>query len=248
MRIAKAAEERKSVSMSFWHGKRAFEEDWADLHGDLVSDYGVLSRGETERDRLRNELAQVKRETAKLEHWKELQSREYDRMESEQRALFHVREIDVTSLLMRLSDAQAELDNLVTETDQLEESINLEIREPMAEMDEVRRRIQRVQIESAEIRRHSSRAPRPNKAVELAKENLVNNRRLKALNGELKLKLTELEGQISAMKPIQLAMIKALGKVEPRVLSSRSEKKLFIPEIPVRPVFTSGILPRNPYL
>jgi hypothetical protein len=246
--IAKAAEERKSVSMSYWHGKRTFEEDFADLHRDLVYDYGTLARGETERDRLRREVGDLKKETAKLEHWRDLQAMAYDRMEKEERGLLQFGETDITRLLVRLTDAHTELDILTAETDQLEETINIGIREPMVEMDEVRRRIQRVQIDSCEIRRHSSRAPRPSQSLEIIEETLVSSRILRTANAELRRNIRELEEQIIEMKPAQQEMMKTLGNVEFPVLRTRSEKRVFIPEIPLRPAFTSGILPRNPYL
>jgi hypothetical protein len=244
-RIAQAMEERKTVSMSFWHGRRAFEEDWADLHGDLVALYGKLGRGETERDRLRGELTEMRKETGKLEHWRDLQVRAYDRMDKEERALLKVCKVDVTALLVRLTDAHTELDSLTGETDALEEAVNLEIREPMAEADALKRQIQLVQVDTLELRRHSSRAPRPSEVLEVIKEKRAINAKLVEINADLRRRIEEQENAIAAMKPDERENMIELVKEVPK---NRAQKKVFVPEIPVRPTFAGAILPRIPYV
>ncbi|OHS92861.1 hypothetical protein TRFO_12224 [Tritrichomonas foetus] len=143
--INKVAEEKKGFSMTLWHGQRLLEEDMEELNSELQGAYHQLTNTEIEIENLRQEIEESKKKNAKLLHWKEMNLRAADRVHNEMKQLTkdNSNDVNVTQLLRQIQEKSDELEMLDFETQQLEQQIEYEVREPMAQLDYMRRALTR---------------------------------------------------------------------------------------------------------
>jgi regulator of replication initiation timing len=227
--IEKATEERKSLSASFWHGKRAFEADFADLQSDLYASYAKLSHLETERENLSDQLQEIQRENGKLAHWQHLQERDHDRIVTELQQLLHVGDVNISQLLKRISEAHDTLAQLENETAFTERQWDIEVRAPMAKVERSKRRINSVRAESVSIRKGIGK--RAGEQFNVTSELMDENARLHSENTALIRRLEEAEQMASELGVPSREIVDR----DSRRSRGRTEAKLVIPEVSGRP-------------
>ena len=230
--IAKAADDRKNLSACLWNGRRAFEEEMRELETDLHDAFQQVSKLELETETLTSELDEARKETTKLMHWKEVCLKTCDNLQKQLSKLEHVGDVNVTRLLQRISAGQDELARLTEETDELEEEITYEVREPQMEVDRARRLVARARINQMEAEKRMKRANQDFQEASQAAnriEHMMNeNDRLTRENVILKNKIEGFEAQIAEMKPSQLERLyKVLG--EGRKFDITPRKRFVLP-------------------
>lgn len=145
--INKTAQEKKEYSATLWHSQRLLEEDLEAINDHIGQAYNQLTQHEIEIERLRGEIDEEKQKSAKLLHWKEVNLRHSDNLSKEVKRLLSESEneqnINVTKLLQKIEARQEELEMLDYENAQLEEEIYYEVREPIKQVDILRRTLTR---------------------------------------------------------------------------------------------------------
>jgi multidrug efflux pump subunit AcrA (membrane-fusion protein) len=224
--IAQAAEERKILCASFYHEMRSFEDDYEGLEKELADTYVQLAKLQERREQLAEELNTAQRQTSKEQHLKTLQLRRYYIMQNELRELPHVDEVNTTTILKRMSEAEDELAQLVGEADLIEEVIQYKVREPMAAVDRSRRRIEKLKVEEMELRKQF-KPPKP--PVDQIDELRWENEQLVRENLELRRRTAELQQKLAELPPSDAAIIDQLTQPETRESKSRHDVRLVIP-------------------
>jgi hypothetical protein len=224
--ISQAAEERKILCASFYHEMRSFEDDYEGLERELADTYVQLAKLQERREQLAENLNTVQRQTSKEQHLKTLQMRRYYIMQNELRELPRVDEVNTTTILKRMSEAEGELAQLVGEADLIEEVIQYEVREPMAAVDRSRRRIERLKVEEIELRKQFKPVKPP---VDQIDQLRWENEKLVRENLELRRRTAELQQKLAELPPSDAAIIGQLTQPETRASKSRHDIRLVIP-------------------
>ncbi|OHT03002.1 hypothetical protein TRFO_29705 [Tritrichomonas foetus] len=223
--IKKVAEEKKSFSAMLWHGKRLFEEDMAELNEELRKAYSKLTNAEIEIENLHVEIEESKRKTVKLLHWKEMNLRQIDNIHKELRKLTNVGDVNITQLLTKINARKEELELLEFEHEKLEEEIYYQVKEPMMELDEMRREIS--YRKATCVRRPKPQEPPISMSDQV--QNKVNeilemNKMLTQENEEIRMKIYELENQIQKVPEEKQVLIDNLFESDMKPTRSKSNR------------------------
>ena len=109
-----------------------------------------------------------------------------------------------------------ELATLTEETNELEDVITYEVREPQMEVDRARRRVARARVNQIEAEKRmkqvSDQYKEATKATNRLEQILNENDRLTRENVMLKNKIEDIEAQIAGMKPSELEKLQRVMK------------------------------------
>ena len=139
-------------------GKHSFDENTHSLQTEVDTGHKTLTQLEREIEDLQNQVRIVVRENTMLDHIRQMLLTKSRDLREGLKPLVDVEEDTIFDILVRLDDATSELEEIRMEDERNEEIINVEIREPIAQIDRLKQKIINAKISSA-------RASRPNTAV-----------------------------------------------------------------------------------
>lgn len=153
--IEKVAEEKKGYSALLLQNHRLFEEEMVKIDEELHGAYNALTNVEINIETLKNDIEESKKKNVKLIHWREMCLRKSGDIQKELKILTtentNSGNVNVTNLLKKISEKQDELEMLNYENEKLDEEIYFEVREPMMQLDYMRREITRRRAQQAQM-------------------------------------------------------------------------------------------------
>jgi predicted type IV restriction endonuclease len=195
--IAKVAEEKRLAARQLWHGQRVFTQEVQDLENCLREGYQRLTVAECESERLRTEIEQGKKATAKLAHWQDIHLHAADRIVKDIEALSVGRDVNVDKLLATLAQRHEELDALNAEHEEFDREYEFSVREPTLECERVQRTIYRTVEEKINLRKQiGAEEAEDHEEVNFA-EICEMNRQLRLENDEMRREVSELEKNVA---------------------------------------------------
>lgn len=234
-RISSSTADMKFESSKMWEGKRDFEIYEETTIASLKRSYRALSDNAIEAARTRFMIDSEKQNTIQLVHWKALNSKREDELNRKLKQFEGVGDVNVTSLLKRLEQAQSTLSALEEDSRQLDAQAEKDIRRPMSAIERTRKKIVVSKIERTRI--ISERAPttlsRINSTNNITAHNTDSvvqqlqseNETLATRNDYLRQQIEEIERAKMSMPPETLAAIDTVvvpkrTKPEPRGVNS----------------------------
>ena len=223
--IAKAELDRKLESTLLWTGRRAAEVRQRNMEAELHDGYVLLSQLSDKIDAMKIEHEEIHKENIQLIHSKEMMLARSERAHQELKKLNNDADISVAELIEQINAKQDELDMLIAETDQIDQEIEYEIREPMRQADKIKKRT--LELKAKNTAAYAALAKE--QTVQVNYQNIIEeNNRLKEENEELRQKILELGGKLQeepktsrvSVPSISLSMRKSI--VKPLPVSART--------------------------
>lgn len=153
-KIETTTQEYREINTILWNAKRNFEEDVRSITSKIEQSYNELTDIEAEIEATKAKLEKRKQQNTQLRHWKNVNLQTCDSIQSQLKKFntSNSLDIDVLTLIKKVEQSRAELEMLMLETQDFEDKLDQQIREPMAAIDYYKRRIQRAKCETAEMR------------------------------------------------------------------------------------------------
>jgi prefoldin subunit 5 len=201
--INKIVHEKKVDVRALWQSQRVCEDNIASMDKDLHDGYNELSTMEVESEKLREEIAEVNKETSKLAHSKMVSlASAHDVL---QKIGNFKSDVNIDQLLKKLDQSHLELMRLNGELTSFDEEVESDIRDVMMEIEEYQKAIREVGAENVEIRTRAvfpelpdAVIQRDHEAIEAIKED---NEKLREENEEIRKRIEELTAQIREIEP-----------------------------------------------
>jgi hypothetical protein len=226
--IAKVGEDKRLAARQLWTGKRAFQEEMAELEECLHDAYKVLAHGDLEVERLKGEIGEVSKVTIKLAHWRDVHLKSADMILKEIERLSATGDVNIDKLLAALEARQSELEALNSESAVFNEELEFAVHEPMRKTDEALRAIRRVVAEKMAMRKAAAESE--GKAYRKTMEEFMEfNEVLREDNDKLRAQIRELEirngVEPAKMSPAQTPRVRFSPKIRKPQASKSTKPK-----------------------
>ncbi|EAY09422.1 hypothetical protein TVAG_420440 [Trichomonas vaginalis G3] len=211
-------DDRRQYNSLLWGGKHRLDESLHLLQTELLEGEKKLSNFEMTIEDLQKEIKTIAHENAMLSHIREMLSLKTRDLNEDLEPLVDVDEDELCEILSKLEKANLELDEMKEEHDQYEEQVNIQVREPIAALDRMRRKLVTAKSQSVRAdrlssppspRQKSARQPSPRQGspinsdyddeddeMTIVERQFLENKELKKENEDLKQKIEFIKTQL----------------------------------------------------
>ena len=234
-KLSIARQDNKIYDVMLWNSKKSFDENVRSVSKMIKEAYNELAQHQAEIESIQKKLEKRKQETIQLAHWKEMNLRLSDSIQTKLKdySTSGDANIDVFALIRKIEEAKIELENLRNENEEFDREFDYEVREPMETLDYYKRQINRVKIENAEmtLKNNETNNTLNNNSnahyLKQVKQLMESNEELRKENEEILLKIQELEAQKQNLKPEVIGSIEQLT-AEPQLTVTQSKKPVHL--------------------
>lgn len=189
-------DDRRQYNSLLWGGKHRLEEELHELQTDLLEGEKKLVLYENTIEELQNEIKTVVHENTMLSHIKDMLTLKTRDLNEDLEPLVDVDEEELNDILTKIANANNELEDMRDEHEQYEEQVEIHVREPIAELDRLRRKLVTAKSQSVRSGRISPRNLSPEEEMTILEQRIQENKDLKKENEELKTAIEFLKTQI----------------------------------------------------
>ena len=199
--IVENIQQRKSGNAQLWDDKFKSEMIESSLDLKLQEAHHLLSDTKLEIEKLRQQLENAKMSSIQLVHWKATNIKKIENMKKKLEKFDEtIEDVDVDVLVKKIADAQAELDELRENNNEMNSVIDEEVRKPMRIVEVIKNKVRESNTEKRKMRSLQIQSDLIHQEEVTNKELFVQdlsdaNIQLRLANDQLNKQIQELENQ-----------------------------------------------------